>query len=334
MHDDRPELTLAHSPDPDDAFMWWPITGKVKPGSGPLGADGGLPRPEVLSPPLIDTGRFRFRAIPADIEALNRRAIAVGDVDVTALSFRAYADAGRRYALTDCGSSFGDGFGPKVVCRKDQSGSRVRIACEGCLKPASVRIGVPGVKTTAFMLLGLVLGPEAMAARERFIEMPFDRVIPAVASGEADAGLVIHEGQLLFERAGLRQVLDLGEWWKEWTGLPLPLGCNAVRRDLDDRYGPGTLGEVQSTLRRSIEYALAHRDESIDYAMGFALANAGSSRSEAPGRERVDRYVSMYVTRWTVSMGVAGREAVRRLLGEGAKAGLCPAPGSIDVVGL
>ncbi|MBM4107801.1 MAG: ABC transporter substrate-binding protein [Phycisphaerae bacterium] len=331
MPDERPTLTLAHSPDPDDAFMWWPITGKVAPGSVALG-DGTPPDLPVLAPPVLDTGRFRFRAVPADIEALNRRAIGVADLDVTALSFRAYPEAAGRYALTACGSSFGEGFGPRIVCRKDQARDRVKIGCEGCLKPPHVRIAVPGVKTTAFLMLGLVLGPEAMGARGRFIELPFDRVIPAVASGRADAGLVIHEGQLLFEQAGLRLVLDVGAWWKERTGLPLPLGGNALRRDLDDRFGAGTRREVGATLHRSIEHALAHRDESIDYAIGFALANARTSGGVAPDRERVDRYVSMYVNRWTLDMGGAGREAVRRLLEEGARAGLCPDPGPIDVV--
>lgn len=329
MPDPRPILTLAHSPDPDDAFMWWPITGKIDPGAFRAGGTGLEP-----GPACIDTGGFRFAAAPDDIEALNRLAIGEARYDITAISFRAYTEMKDRYAITACGSSFGEGFGPKIVCRKDQSGSAVRIACENCLKPANVRIAVPGVKTTAFLMLGLVLGPEAMAHRGRFIEMPFDRIIPAVASGEADAGLVIHEGQLLFAGAGLRLVLDVGSWWHERTGLPLPLGANAVKRDLDVRFGPGTLSRVQATLRRSIEHALAHRDESIEYARGFALANAGPGRGEPPSRERVDEYVRMYVNRWTVDMGREGREAVRRLLKEGHAAGLCGEPGALDVVGV
>ncbi len=332
MADDRPILALAHSPDPDDAFMWWPITGKVRPGGVAMGKDGPLPEVEVVEQPAIDTGRIRFRAIPADIETLNRRAASRGDIDITALSFRAYADVRGRYALTASGSSFGDGFGPRIVCRKGQSRSSVRIGCENCLRPGHVRIAVPGLRTTAFMMLGLVLGPEAMAARGRFIEMPFDRIIGAVASGEADAGLVIHEGQLLFESAGLRLVLDVGAWWKERTGLPLPLGGNAVRRDLEERFGRGTLEEIQGMLRRSIEHALSRREESLEYAMGFALANAAGA--EPPDRARVDAYVRMYVNRWTLDMGWEGREAVRRVLWEGHAAGLCPDPGELDVVGL
>lgn len=334
MKDDRPILTLAHSPDPDDAFMWWPITGKVRSGGVRLAEAGPLPAVEVVEPAAIDTGRFRYRALPADIEALNRRAAVTGDVEVTALSFRAYADVRGRYVLTASGSSFGDGYGPRIVCRREPPRGRPRLACENCLRPANVRIAVPGFRTTAYLMLGLVLGPAAMASRERFVEMPFDRVIGAVAAGEVDAGLVIHEGQLLFEQAGLRPVLDVGEWWKERTGLPLPLGGNAARRDLQERFGPGTLEEIQRTLKRSIEHALSRREESLEYAAGFALANADAAGSVRPDRARVGRYVEMYVNRWTVDMGVEGREAVRRLLSEGHAAGLCPHPGELDVIGL
>jgi len=325
-HTSRPLLTLAHSPDPDDAFMWWPITGKVNP--------DGSARGPVDSKPRIDTGRFSFKAVPADIEVLNRRAAATADLDITALSFRAYCDVKDTYAITRAGSSFGDGFGPKVVCRVDQENDPVGVHCENCLRSAAVRIAIPGRRTTAFMVLGLMLGEDALAAPGKIIELPFDQIIGAVARNEVEAGLVIHEGQVLFEQAGLKQVVDLGVWWKRKTGLPLPLGCNAVKRDLDQRFGPGSIAEVSATLKRSIEYALAHREESLEYTMPFALANAakpGAEQSGAPTPQRVDKYVAMYVNQWTLDMGDTGLQAVTQLLREGAAAGLCPDAGKVDL---
>lgn len=314
MSDQRPVLSLAHSPDPDDAFMWWPVTGKVDPRSH-----------EPVSAPVIDTGRFRFRAVPGDIETLNRRAAqssGAGSMplyDVTALSARAYADAAGSYHLTACGGSFGDGYGPKVVVRRDS-----RLRCDGCLRGQKPVIAVPGARTTAFLVLSLVLGEPF-----RFIELPFDRIIDAVAAGEAGAGLVIHEGQLTFADAGLREILDVGEWWKGRTGLPLPLGVNAVRRDLDARFGAGSLADVAATLRRSVAHARSSAAESLEYAAGFALANVGSN---GMARERVERFVAMYVNDLTLDMGDLGRQAIRRLLDEGARAGLCPPAPSIEVV--
>ena len=331
MTTDRPCLTLAHSPDPDDVFMWWPITGKIDPRSG-----------EVVAPPVIDTGRFEYRAVPADIDVLNRRAIsgqASELYDITAISFRAYADAASRYALTACGSSFGDGYGPKVVAPPSPPAGGVKIGCDGCLKKPGVRFAVPGVRTTAFLLMGMVMGTEAVRRaidEGRVREMGFERVIPAVASGEADAGLVIHEGQVTFADAGLKMVVDVGAWWKEKTGLPLPLGANVVRRDLEGRYGAGTMAEVERTLRASIEYAIEHRQESLEYALPFALANVdrGGDQRERPTLERVARYVDMYVNRWTRDMGADGVSALRRLFDAGTAAGLCPAVGELDVVGI
>lgn len=314
MADDRPELTLAHSPDPDDAFMWWPITGKVRP-------DG-----EQVSAPAIDTGRFRFRAVPADIEALNRRAAERGDLDLTALSFRAWGAVRERYVITAAGSSMGDGFGPKVVCRRGSG-----LTVEG-LRAPGVRVAVPGRRTTAFLVLGMMLG-RGWAQREgAAVELPFERVIGAVAGGEVEAGLVIHEGQVLYEQAGLEMVADLGAWWKRETGLPLPLGCNAARRDLDERFGAGSLAEVSRTLRRSVDYALANRAESLEYTLPFALANAAKPGSGGePTLERVDAYVRMYVNRWTTDLGEDGRRAVARLFEEGERAGLCSAA-PVDVI--
>lgn len=326
MSDARIQLTLAHSPDPDDVFMWWPITGKLDP------ADA-----SPLSPPVIDTGRFTFRGVPADIDVLNRRAILGQDTelyDISAISFRAYADCASRYALTACGSSFGDGYGPKVVA---PAGAHIRSV--ESLREPGVRIAVPGVRTTAFLLLGMVMGPDAIRRaldEHRIVELPFERVIPEVASARADAGLVIHEGQVTFADAGLELVVDVGAWWKEKTGLPLPLGGNVVRRDLETRAGPGALTDIERILRKSIEHAAKHREESMTYALPFALENVGrgGDRREKPTLDRVQRYVDMYVNRWTSDMGSAGVEALRRLFDAGTAAGLCPAVGELDVIGV
>lgn len=320
------DLTLAHSPDPDDAFMWWPLTGMFDPQRAEAlqGAAYGrepVPAGAMIGAPTLDTGRFRFRALPADIEVLNRRAMEKHDLEITALSLRCWADVRDRYAITACGASFGDGFGPKLVARRGDE----RINCHNCLKPPDVTIAVPGRRTTAFLMLGMVMGPHVMASTGKFIEMPFDQITGAVARGEADAGLVIHEDQLSFQDRGLRLVLDVGEWWKKRSGLKLPLGVNAVRRDLDRLHGPGTLSQVAALLARSVEHAMSRWDESVRYTMAFASANAARSGGAAPTLERVDRYCHMYVSEETRDMGNLGREAIRRLLAEGSAAGLCPA---------
>ncbi|MEX2217630.1 MAG: MqnA/MqnD/SBP family protein [Phycisphaerales bacterium] len=307
----RPTLTLGHSPDPDDAFMWWPITGMVHP--------DGIPQAGGAGRPTIDTGRFDYRAVPADIETLNRRAAGDADLDITALSARAWADAAGRYTLTSCGASFGNGYGPKVVVRMDST-----IKCDWCIRAQKPVIAVPGRRTTAFLVLGLLIAHEFES-----VEMPFDRILGAVARGEVGAGLVIHEGQLTFGDLGLRQVADLGEWWKEDTGLPLPLGLNAVRRDLDERFGAGSAREVAAVLRRSIEHALAHRERSLEYACSFAMASEGGA---AATPERIETFVGMYVNQRTLDMGPDGRQAIERLLSRGHAAGLCPAVGPIETL--
>lgn len=300
--------------------MWWPLTGKISPAGGVLEGAAGRP--------VLDTGRFEFRALPVDIEALNRRAVEIGDLDITALSVGCYPDVKDRYTITACGGSFGDGFGPKVVCRAgDES-----IGGVNCLRAPGVTIAVPGKRTTAYLMLGMILGPAAMKHVGRFVEMPFDQIIGAVGAGRVDAGLVIHEGQLTFGDAGLRLVVDVGAWWREKAGLKLPLGVNAVRRDLDKRFGEGSVREVAATLKRSVAYAMEHRAESTEYTMAFAAANVERGGGEAATLERVDRYCRMYVSDETLDMGTAGREAIARLLSEGHRAGLCPDPGAIVVV--
>jgi len=301
MTDPRPLLTLAHSEDADDVFMWWPITGKLDPS-----------RPgTAITPPVIDTGRFRFQSVPGDIQAFNQRAIDTGDLDITAVSMHCYTHIARRYALTRCGWSVGDDWGPKLVVPNHSS-----------LTTADLRgqsIAVPGLQTTAFMVASLMLGPGTFEP----IVVPFAQIIPAVLEGRAAAGVLIHERQLDFQRQGLRALADLGVWWKSHSGLPLPLGANVVRRDLDTRFGPGTMQEVSATLRRSIQHALAHRAEGLTYAARFAGGLAP---------EDLDRYIEIYVSPITVDCGSRGLEAVRTLLSRAAAAGLCPDPGTIDAV--
>jgi 1,4-dihydroxy-6-naphthoate synthase len=323
----KPVLTLAHSGDPDDVFMWWPLTGKVLPDGAPV--PGSAPVGDV-----IQASRFEFRAVPGDISEFNRLAAtpaAEGGApyDITALSLRAFSDVADRYVLSRCGSSFGEGYGPKLVARAgDPSIHRVN-----CLRRATVRIAVPGKRTSAFLTMGLLLGPTAMAAQARFVEMPFDQIIPAVSRGQVDAGLVIHEGQVTFKDAGLVEIEDLGRWWGSRTGgLPLPLGVNAIKRDLDARFGEGTVRHVSDTLASSLNYALAHWDESIDATLPFAVANAKSSGMAPPSRERVEHYVRMYVTGLTSDMGEKGRAAIDRLLEEGAAAGMCEKPAAIRIM--
>jgi 1,4-dihydroxy-6-naphthoate synthase len=300
----------------------------------------------------METGRFEFAALPADIEVLNRRAVEVGDLDITAMSVRRWADVQERYAITACGASFGDGYGPKVVARA----SDARVLCGHCLDKPGLVIAIPGRGTTAFLMLNLLLrevGVEAegagrdaghadphrlqssaQGAGASFIELPFDQIAAAVAQGDADAGVVIHEAQLSFAEAGLCMVADVGAWWKQKTGLKLPLGVNAVNRGLEKRYGRGTLGEVGAILQRSVAYAMEHWDESVRYAQTFAEANTrrvAGTAAAAAALERVDRYCRMYVTEETLDMGEGGREAIRRLLAEGSAARLCPAVGAIEV---
>ncbi len=328
----RITLTLAHSPDPDDVFMWWPLTGKLDArlsrDAAEHGEAVGAGHAASLSEPVIDTSPFVFRALPLDIEVLNRRAMERGDLEITALSARCWSNVRDRYVITGCGASFGDGFGPKVVVRDGDV--RLRTIVDAA-KPG-VRFAIPGRRTTAFLMLGMLLGDRVTREPESFIEMPFDHIIGAVASGKVDAGLVIHEGQLTFGDAGLRLLADVGAWWKEKTGLKLPLGVNAIRRDLDAIHGPGTVMHIAEFLRRSVEYSMARWHDSVAYTMPFAEENVRRGGGESPTIERVDRYCRMYVSHETREMGDKGREAIRRLLAEGASAGLCEAIDRVETV--
>jgi 1,4-dihydroxy-6-naphthoate synthase len=298
--DDHPDiLTMAHSPDPDDAFMWLAL--------GDVGERGGLATPRE---PLIDTGRFRFHVIARDVETLNQRAVERGDLDITAISFHTYPMIWDRYALTASGASMGDGYGPKVVAREARD--------PGWLRTPGLRIATPGKRTTAHLTLRLMLGQEFRA-----VETPFDEVMDRVASGDADAGVVIHEGQITYPQRGLALVVDLGAWWKQHTGLPLPLGGNAIRRDLDERFGAGALAEVAGILSASIRHSMANRAQSLAHAASYA-------RGVTP--EQNDEFVRMYVNDLTIDAGETGARAIERLLGDAHAAGLCPDPGPIDLV--
>lgn len=301
MPDEPIWLTLAHSPDPDDVFMWWPLGSR-----------------DVM--PAFDTGRFRFEPLADDIQALNRRAINPGDLDVTAISIHTYPHVRDRYRLTDCAGSFGEGYGPKIVVREGSDAPRAGLhEAAQWLRAPGRRVAVPGAQTTAFLTYCLMLGRRA-AEVER-VEAVFHEIVGVVARGEADAGLLIHDAQLTYREAGLREIADLGAWWLADTGLPLPLGGNAVRRDLDARYGAGSLQEVGRLLARSVRHAVEHREEGLARIRGMTLGL---------DRATLDRYLDMYVSGLTVSAGEAGCRAIQLLLDRGRAAGLCPEAGRID----
>ncbi|HOX19291.1 MAG TPA: hypothetical protein PLI70_00060 [Gemmatimonadales bacterium] len=267
-------IHVAHSPDSDDAFMFYAL------------AEGKL-----------DTGDLRYEHELSDIESLNRRALKA-DLEVSAVSIHAYAHLHRTYALLSSGSSMGDGYGPRLVS-KSPAPADPREALRG------LRVGIPGTLTTAALALRLYQ-PAVVE-----VIIPFDQIEDAVHRGDVDVGLLIHEGQLTYADDGLQLWEDLGAWWGQETGLPLPLGGNVVRRDL----GPVVTAQVARDLRASIEYALAHRRPALEHAKQF---NRGI------GDERTDTFVGMYVNEWTVDYGPRGREAVQLLLDRAFEAGLIP----------
>jgi len=290
MGDPQPVLRIGHSPDPDDAFMWWPLS---SPDTG------------------FDTGRFRYETVPDDIEALNRLS-ETGLLEITAMSCAQAARVADRYAITSCGASIGQGHGPKIVA--------ARPLAAGDLKDSGAVLAIPGTRTTAFAATCMLLGPGSF----RHEEVPFDRIIERVAAGEFTAGLIIHEGQLTFGSTGLHLVADLGMWWSSHSGLPLPLGINAVRSDLDKLHGDGSLETVNSDLTRCLEFALEHREQALAYAMRFA-------RDLTP--QLVDQFIDMYVNRWTLDLGSVGKAAIRTFLEEAHRAGVGPDPAGVEFVG-
>jgi len=277
MHESPCLIRVGHSPDPDDAFMFY-----------------------ALAKNKIATGKYRFEHQLVDIETLNRRAFS-GELELTAVSLHAYAHLTDRYVLCTCGASMGDRYGPMVVTRQPSGLDALRRAS----------IAVPGTLTTAYLALRMALG-DGFA----HVAVPFDKILDTVAAGEfqgqpVDAGLVIHEGQLTYAESGLHLVVDLGQWWFAQTGLPLPLGANAVRKDL----GREVIRDVHRLLLESIRFGLEHREEALDYALAFG---------RDLDRSKADRFVGMYVNDWTLDFGRRGRQAVAELLARGHAAGVIP----------
>jgi 1,4-dihydroxy-6-naphthoate synthase len=309
-------LRLAHSPDADDLVMFWPLVGRM---DGPL---------FVAGSPLVDPGRFAFDLVGRDVEELNK--LVVGEptggertdgqpYDITAISCAAYPRVADRYAITRCGASFGEGYGPKLVVR---AGS----AADTPAALAGRRVAIPGRNTTAFLTLSLLLR-DAGAAPIEPVEMLFSDIPGAVAAGAVDAGVLIHEAQLGVEALGLRTLTDLGAWWTAHTGSPLPLGLNVIRRDLDARFGHGTLAAVGELLAASVRTAAERRADSVAF-----LRSRPDCKPEWRDDALVARYLDMYVSPMTVDMGDRGRAAIARLLGGAAAAGLCPVVGPVGTV--
>jgi 1,4-dihydroxy-6-naphthoate synthase len=275
------EIKIAHSPDSDDAFMFYGLaTNKIR------------------------VNGYKFTHTLCDIETLNRRAISEPFFDVTAISFHAYPYLQENYALMSCGGSVGEGYGPMVVANRK-------------LKPedlGKIRVAVPGELTTAYLALKLFM-PQIET-----VNVPFDKIIPEVVAGNFDAGLIIHEGQLTYATNGLQKVIDLGVWWRKETGLPLPLGGNAIRRSL----GQETMLIVTQALRESIQHGLDHREEALAYAMQFA-------RDLDPNL--ANRFVSMYVNERTLAYGDDGKEAIRKLLDMGLERGIIPMASKVEFIG-
>jgi 1,4-dihydroxy-6-naphthoate synthase len=274
------EIKLAHSPDSDDAFMFY-----------------------ALATHKLSTPGYKFTHVLSDIQSLNEAAL-TETYDVTAVSFAAYPSLRDKYVLLDCGASFGEGYGPIVVSAKS-------------LKPPDLkgkRIGVPGLRTSAYLTMKL-FQPDFEA-----VVMPFDKIMEAVKNDMVEAGLLIHEGQLFFPQLGLHRIVDLGVWWQEHTGMPLPLGGNAVRRSL----GPDVGRLISRTIRDSVSYGLEHREEALNYAMQFA---------REMDTELADKFVGMYVNKWTLGYGEKGKKAVRELIERGTAAGLLPGPPTVEFLG-
>jgi 1,4-dihydroxy-6-naphthoate synthase len=278
-------LTLGHSPDPDDAFMFY-----------------------GLAKGLIPTPGFQFEHILQDIQTLNERATR-GELDITAVSFHAYAYVSDQYALLPAGSSMGDGYGPMLVAPR-------KFAREEIARKA---IAVPGTMTSAFLALQLWLGKPAREIN--FVVVPFDQVFKVVRSGAADVGLIIHEGQLTYQKEGLVVCEDLGRWWGTANGgLPLPLGGNVIHKRLE----PAVRKTISELLTASIRYSLEHRADAVQHALQYA---------RDMDRELADQFVGMYVNHWTLDYGERGREAVRRLLGQAFERGLIPRRPELEFVG-
>ena len=277
-------LTLGHSPDPDDAFMFY-----------------------ALAKDLIPAHGFRFQHILQDIQTLNERATR-GELDISAVSIHAYAYVSDKYALLPSGASMGDGYGPMLVAPRKLTKAEL----------ARKRVAVPGTMTSAFLALQLWL--EQPASQIDYIVVPFDHIFAAVRNGSADVGLIIHEGQLTYQKEGLVVCEDLGAWWgRQNDGLPLPLGGNVIHK----KFPPAVRGQISGVLTASIQFSLDHRDEAVRYALQFA---------RDLGRDLADKFIGMYVNHWTLDYGEQGREAIRRFLGQAFERGLIPRRQELEFV--
>jgi 1,4-dihydroxy-6-naphthoate synthase len=274
------EIKVAHSPDSDDAFMFY-----------------GMATNKVRIPGL------KFTHTLCDIETLNRKALD-GYYDITAISFHAYPYIQDKYAIMPSGGSVGEGYGPMIVASRNIPPEEI----------AQVKIAVPGTMTTAYLALKL-FAPNVVTE-----VVPFDEIIPKVLEGRYEAGLIIHEGQLTFAKAGLHRIVDMGKWWRDLTGMPLPLGGNAIKREL----GPALTSSCCTALRTSIQYALDHREEALQYAMQFA---------RDLDVQQADKFVGMYVNERTLDYGKDGREAISKLLQMGYERGIIPNKPNVEFVG-
>lgn len=275
----RTTIHVGHSPDPDDAFMFY-----------------------ALAKDKIDTGDLDFHHTLQDIETLNRRALQ-GELELTAISVHGYAYVSDHYALLPCGASMGDQYGPMVVSTRPCSIEDL----------SGMKIAIPGTMTSAFLTLRLAIG------EFEYEVVPFDEIIQAVESGRVDAGLIIHESQLTYGDRGLHLVVDLGKWWFAQTELPLPLGVNAVRKDLGDQLNKA----VCRLMKESIQFSLDHREEALEYALQYG---------RDLDRGRADQFVGMYVNDWTLDLGDRGRRAIELLLQKGFESGLLDAPVNIEFI--
>jgi|SRR5262249_24565001 len=273
-----PEVfTLGHSPDPDDAFMFYAIA-KTK----------------------VDLRGYRFEHRLEDIQTLNERAMR-GELHISAISIHAYAYVTDKYALLPCGASMGDGYGPLVIAKRRPPNARRPTPNED-VDLRKALIAVPGTMTSAFLALRLYLGDF------KYVVVPFDQIFDTVNRGEADAGLIIHEGQLTYGQAGFKKIVDLGEWWKRETGLPLPLGGNAIRKDIP----PDVRHDLCEIMRESIDFGLVHREEALQHAMPYA---------RDMNEKLASKFIGMYVNEFTRDYGDSGRAAIRRFLGDAKSAG-------------
>lgn len=294
-------LRIGHSPDPDDAFMWYPLANFTAPDGRKL-------------TPQIDTRGYDFVHVLEDIQSLNERSLK-GELEITAISIHQYPFVADQYALTSCGSSMGDGYGPMIISRKEMELEDIVDESK------NITLAIPGKQTTAWLATQIIFTELAGAdsvAKINYEVVPFDEIIPRVASGEFDAGLIIHEGQITYQNQNLHLVVDTGKWWQETRHLPLPLGGNCIRRDLAPE-----MEKICAVLLDSIHCSLNNREDSVNFALNYA---------RDMDSELADEFVGMYVNDWTLDYGEKGRKAVGRLMSDGAKYGIIPDCGEVDFV--